>query len=160
MTVDGIPVPDDQGNIYYNSDNGAFKTFTYALSLDAGQAFTVAWEGCMKYYYQYYNEGDNIYIDNISITETSGGSPPSAPGTITGNDYPNTDQTGITYSVVAGGNVDTYTWTVPNGWSITAGQTTNTITVSAGSIDGNVGISTSSLWSMNNPLSHKQAHVL
>ena len=138
LTVDGIPVPDDQGNIYYNSDNGAFKTFTYDLSLYAGQDFTVAWEGCMKYYYQYYNEGDNIYIDNISITETSGGSPPSAPGTISGNDYPNADQTGITYSVVAGGNVDTYTWTVPNGWSITAGQTTNTITVTAASADGDI----------------------
>ena len=161
LTVDGIPVPDDQGNIYYNSDNGAFKTFTYDLSMYAGQDFTVAWEGCMKYYYQYYNEGDNIYIDNISITETSGGSPPSAPGTISGNDYPNADQTGITYSVVAGGNVDTYTWTVPNGWSITAGQTTNTITVSSGSIDGNVEVYATNIYgtSVTSTLGVKSAEL-
>jgi hypothetical protein len=140
LTINGTPVPDIFGNIYFNSTNGPHKTCEYDLSAYAGQDFTVAWEGCMKYHYQYYNEGDNIYIDNIAITQTTGGTAPTAPGTISGNDYPNTGQTGLTYSVVADNNVTTYVWATPVGWTIASGQGTNTITVLAGSIDGDVSV--------------------
>ena len=45
------------------------KTLTYDLSAYANtDTCTVAWEGCMKYYDYYYNEGDNIFIDNISYS--------------------------------------------------------------------------------------------
>ena len=138
LTVDGIPISDDQGNTYYNADNGPHKTFTYDLSAYANTDIVVAWEGCMKYYDYYYNEGDNIFIDNIVILEQAGGAPPSAPGTISGNDYPNGDQTGVTYSISPVNNATSYTWVTPVGWVITAGQGTTDLTVIAGSVDGNI----------------------
>ena len=84
------------------------------------------------------NEGDNIFIDNIVIVEQAGGAPPSAPGTISGNDYPNGDQTGVTYSISPVNNATSYAWVTPVGWVITAGQGSTDLTVTAGSIDGNI----------------------
>ena len=49
-----------------------FKTLTYDLSAYANMDFTVAWEGCMKYYEGYNGyDGDQIFIDDISLIETS-----------------------------------------------------------------------------------------
>ena len=144
LTVDGAPVADDQGNTYYSATSGdrygTWKTLTYDLSAYNGQDMVVAWEGCMKYSYGYYYEGDNIYIDNISLTESTNIVAPSAPGTITGTDYPNEGQTGITYSVVAAIGVDTYTWSFPSSWTITAGQGSSSVTVTAGSSSGNISV--------------------
>ena len=47
--------------------------------------------------------------------------------------------TGLTYSVTPVSGVTTYTWTVPTGWSITAGLGTASITVTAGTAEGPVG---------------------
>ena len=142
LTVDGVPVADDQGTIYYSATNGnytgAWKTHTYDLSAYANTDIVVAWEGCMKYSDYYYNEGDNIFIDNIVIVEQAGGAPPSAPGSISGNGYPNGDQTGVTYSISPVNNATSYTWATPVGWVITAGQGSTDLTVIAGSIDGNI----------------------
>ncbi|WP_207433516.1 ice-binding family protein [Sabulibacter ruber] len=68
-------------------------------------------------------------------------SPSSAPvlGAITG-------QTGAcgnargTYTVAAVAGVNIYTWIVPNGWTIEAGQGTNTITVVSGSTGGTISV--------------------
>jgi photosystem II stability/assembly factor-like uncharacterized protein len=63
---------------------------------------------------------------------------PAQPSEITGptSPCPGTFQT---YSVI---NVDgvTYTWTVPSDWTITSGQNTASITVTTGSIAGNINI--------------------
>ena len=51
-------------------------------------------------------------------------------------------QTGITYSVDNASGI-AYAWTVPNGWTITAVQGTNSITVTAGSSNGLVSVTPS-----------------
>ena len=60
-------------------------------------------------------------------------SAPATPGAISGTAQQCAGSTGQTYSVSAVTNATTYTWTVPTGWSVTAGAGTNTITVTAGS---------------------------
>ncbi len=62
---------------------------------------------------------------------------PAQPSTITGNQTPCENATGITYSVTAVPGVS-YAWTVPSGWSITAGQGSYSITVTAGSGSGSI----------------------
>ncbi|MCX6249766.1 MAG: T9SS type A sorting domain-containing protein [Bacteroidetes bacterium] len=66
--------------------------------------------------------------------------PPAAAGTITGPTTVCQNQSGAIYSVSAIPFATSYTWTVPNGASITAGSGTNTITVSYSSsaTSGNV----------------------
>lgn len=62
---------------------------------------------------------------------------PSQPSAINGPVSVNAGATGMVYSVsnVAGVN---YTWSVPTGWNITAGQNTNSVIVTAGSASGNI----------------------
>jgi uncharacterized protein YbdZ (MbtH family) len=50
------------------------------------------------------------------------------------------NQTGITYSIAPVTNASGYTWSVPAGWTITAGQGTNTVTVTAGTTPGNISV--------------------
>ncbi|RAW01600.1 glycine-rich domain-containing protein [Pseudochryseolinea flava] len=56
----------------------------------------------------------------------------SGPGAITGLSSTCPGITGLTYSVAAVAGATTYTWTVPTGWTITAGQNTTSITATAG----------------------------
>ena len=60
---------------------------------------------------------------------------PAQPSTIIGNNNPVQGTTGLTYSVTNVPGV-TYTWSVPAGWTITAGQNTNSIIVSVGASAG------------------------
>jgi hypothetical protein len=62
---------------------------------------------------------------------------PAQPSEITGNTMPCNGATDVTYSVEAATGV-TYNWSVPSGWSITAGSGTNEITVTVGSTSGDV----------------------
>lgn len=55
---------------------------------------------------------------------------PATAGTITGTNPVCAGATGVIYSVPAVANATTYNWTVPAGATITAGATTNTITIS------------------------------
>ena len=57
---------------------------------------------------------------------------PTTPGAIVGNVTQCPGLTGQTYSISAVPNTTTYTWTVPTGWSITAGAGTVSVTVSTG----------------------------
>lgn len=59
-------------------------------------------------------------------------------GTITGSTAACANQTNATYSIPAVPNASTYSWTVPSAASITAGQGTNTITVTFGNVSGNI----------------------
>ncbi|MBK9356600.1 MAG: hypothetical protein IPN08_04275 [Bacteroidales bacterium] len=61
---------------------------------------------------------------------------PAQPSAISGNTSPCSGSS-QTYSVTNVAGV-TYTWTVPAGWTITAGQGTNTITVTVGAAGGNI----------------------
>ncbi|WP_165864962.1 ice-binding family protein [Rufibacter latericius] len=67
-------------------------------------------------------------------------SAPFALGTITGQTITCTTSR-VTYQVAANANVNAYTWTVPIGWVIEAGQGTNSITVVPGASGGAVSVS-------------------
>ena len=49
-------------------------------------------------------------------------------------------ETSLAYSVAPVARASTYTWTVPEGWTITSGHGTNTILVTAGNIPGNISL--------------------
>ncbi len=62
---------------------------------------------------------------------------PGQPSPINGPTDPCENETGLIYNVTQEAGV-TNTWTVPTGWSITAGQGTHEITVTAGTDSGNI----------------------
>ncbi|MBU2019147.1 MAG: gliding motility-associated C-terminal domain-containing protein [Bacteroidetes bacterium] len=74
---------------------------------------------------------DTIFL-KITVTPK-----PSAAGAIVG-DNAGCAGDSKTYSIPAVTNATGYTWTVPSGTSITAGQNTNSITVTVGSTSGNI----------------------
>ncbi|MDI5895452.1 LamG-like jellyroll fold domain-containing protein [Flavobacterium algoritolerans] len=76
-----------------------------------------------------------------SIPITVNPATPATPGVISGTSTVCPDITGLTYSVVAVTNATSYTWSIPTGWSITAGAGTNSITVTSGSAGQNGNIS-------------------
>lgn len=65
---------------------------------------------------------------------------PAQPGPITGISPVCPGTTGHVYSISAVPDAETYTWTVPSGWTIAGGQGTLSITVDAGitAISGNI----------------------
>ena len=63
---------------------------------------------------------------------------PATPGPITGPAVVCGSQTGVVYSIAAVSGATNYTWNVPAGATITAGQGTPSITVSYGSTGGNL----------------------
>lgn len=67
------------------------------------------------------------------------------PGIISGLTAQCPSTTGLVYSVEAVPSVFAYKWIVPNGWTITAGQNTNRITVTSGSSGENGVISVTAL---------------
>jgi hypothetical protein len=67
-------------------------------------------------------------------------SPPPRPGAITGPAIVCNGSSGNTYSISNVSGAFSYSWTVPMGSTITSGQGTNTITVSFGSLSGNVSV--------------------
>jgi len=64
---------------------------------------------------------------------------PVMTGTITGNSNVCSGNTGLTYTIPAVTDATSYTWTVPSGWTITAGATSNSITATAGA-SGNISV--------------------
>jgi hypothetical protein len=58
---------------------------------------------------------------------------PSTPGTISGKTLVCNATTGLVYSVAPVANAVSYTWTLPANWTITAGASTNSITVNVAS---------------------------
>ncbi|NVO02142.1 MAG: hypothetical protein HXX09_05515, partial [Bacteroidetes bacterium] len=66
---------------------------------------------------------------------------PATPGAITGLASQPPSTTGLIYSIAAVAGATTYTWSVPVGWSITAGNGTSSITVTSGAIGQNGNIS-------------------
>jgi uncharacterized protein (TIGR02145 family) len=65
---------------------------------------------------------------------------PSAPGTISGNMYPDANGTGEIYSISEVNGATSYNWTVPTGSSITSGQGTTSITVDFGTTSGDISV--------------------
>lgn len=71
-------------------------------------------------------------IDAITISN-----PPAQPSAISGNLTPCPNATAVNYSVTNVSGVN-YTWEVPTGWNITAGNGTNQITVTVGNNNGTI----------------------
>lgn len=80
--------------------------------------------------------GSDVESKANFITVTT---PPAQPSAIVGNIAPCANSAGLTYSVNNVGGV-TYNWSVPSGWTITAGSGTNTITVTAGTTTGTISV--------------------
>ena len=77
----------------------------------------------------------------LAVTVSPG--TPNQPGSISGTTAQCPGLTNQTYSISAVANASTYTWTVPAGWSITAGAGTTSINVTTGSSGQNGNISVS-----------------
>ncbi|MCM8569045.1 T9SS type A sorting domain-containing protein [Gramella jeungdoensis] len=60
--------------------------------------------------------------------------------TITGETSVCHNATGLIYSIPSIQYATSYTWTVPSGWNIDTGQGSNSITVSAGTTNGNISV--------------------
>jgi uncharacterized protein affecting Mg2+/Co2+ transport len=63
---------------------------------------------------------------------TVGNSSPASPGAISGLSTQCPQSASQTYSITTVNNATSYTWTVPTGWTITAGQGTDNIIVTSG----------------------------
>ena len=79
-------------------------------------------------------------ISSNSITYSTLPATPAIPGDISGNFTPCQGSSQV-YSVVAVANATEYIWTFPSGWTVTSGNTTNSITVTVGTTSGNISIS-------------------
>jgi len=92
-----------------------------------------------QYYYKYYTSNNSCYSTGTTANATTR---TSQPGTITGTVTQCAGATGQTYSIAAVTGATSYSWTVPTGWSITAGAGTTSITVTAGTAgqNGNVSV--------------------
>jgi subtilisin-like proprotein convertase family protein len=75
---------------------------------------------------------------NSNVITTTVNNAPAQPTAITGWTSACSNDIGVVYSIDAVANASSYTWTVPSGASITAGQGTTSITVTFGSTSGNV----------------------
>ena len=92
------------------------------------------------------------YYDGISwISLYSRNNLLSAPASIVGVNAVCSGQTGITYSVSLIPGATSYNWTVPSGSSVTSGQTTNSITVTYGSMSGNICVTGNSTCGTSSP---------
>jgi hypothetical protein len=142
VTINGIPIADVNGETYFDGSNSTWKTMTYDLSLHAGSNFVLAFETCNKYYTGYTSTGlggDASYIDNISIVQTTGTPPPSAPGVITGNTYPNSGEI-VSYSISPVNGALDYTWSIPPTWTLMSPNGGLVIDVRTDDNDGNVSV--------------------
>ena len=76
----------------------------------------------------------------LAVTVVNG--PPTMPLAISGTVSQNPTTTLQVYSVLPVAGAATYTWTVPIGWTITAGAGTNSITVTTGTVgqSGNISV--------------------
>ena len=73
----------------------------------------------------------------FTVTQNSA---PATPSAITSVDSVCSGSNGIALSVVNDPTATGYTWSVPNGWSITGGNNTNAITASAGNAGGTISV--------------------
>ncbi|NOU45634.1 MAG: T9SS type A sorting domain-containing protein [Bacteroidales bacterium] len=125
------------GGIYKSTDQGAhwtefnegFESLPYATSLAVAGNYLFA---------------NNFFTGAAAYRRALSGDAPSEPDPIVGNESPCIGSTQI-YSVTNVPEVN-YTWEVPQDWIITAGQNTNSITVTVGTFTGWVKVTPSNGW--------------
>lgn len=77
------------------------------------------------------NSSSGLSSSNYPITVTII-TTPATPGAISGSANVNPSTSGLVYSISAVPSADTYTWTVPTGWTINSGQGTVSISATSG----------------------------
>ncbi|MDX2070832.1 MAG: PKD-like domain-containing protein, partial [Haliscomenobacter sp.] len=128
-------VPDGTYSVVYSisgantsSNNNATVTFaggtgsftTGNLNNDGNTTITINLLGCAIPS----NNTDSFVVDDG----------PAQPGAITGGTSVCDNTSGLVYSIAAVPGATSYTWSVPGGWQITAGQETTSITVTSGAL--------------------------
>lgn len=135
-------------NIYNdNSGNEIVETYTisgmgHAIALDTGSCYQQCGKTgtyALEVYFSSTFWAANFFniLNNNSVS-------------VNGQQTVTANQTNITYSVTSSSNT-TYTWTVPAGATITAGQGTNQITVNFGTTSGNVSVTETTTTCKNGP---------
>ncbi len=74
VLVNGVQVPDDQGVMDFNpTTTGAdpWQRLTFDLTAYAGSVFDLTLQACNRFSYHVQGEGDNVYVDNVSIINTT-----------------------------------------------------------------------------------------
>ena len=124
----------------------AFATIAGNGTTTVATAFTAP--ATTTTYYARYNPGAGSNCSPgscVSITVNVNPPAPATPGIITGTVAQCPNVTNLPYSIAAVANATSYTWTVPTGWVITAGASTNAITVTSGAFgqNGNITVTAS-----------------
>lgn len=133
-------------SLQVRNDSGAFanpNTGTY--NAPSTQVDNVHTSKNLRYFGAYWQHSSSCtFISNFDNFYVPTGARPVV-GPITGTASACAGTTGLTYSIPAVTGATTYAWTVPTGWSITGGGTTNSITVTAGSggQNGNITVTAS-----------------
>ena len=125
--------------ISFTSGSPGTGTFTTSSLVTAGAANVV---NVTKFTDQSTNNSSSLSVGTAAFTTSSA---PAIPESITGTTAQCASTSALTYSITAVANATTYTWAVPTGWSITAGQGTTSVTVTSGvsGQNGNVTVTAS-----------------
>jgi hypothetical protein len=78
VLVNGEQVADEDGNTDFNPATAAadpWKRLTFDLSAYAGTIFDITLQSATRFADKNQGEGDNVFIDNISITNTTNNKP-------------------------------------------------------------------------------------
>jgi len=155
------PCP-NTSNLHY-SINAVPNTTTYTWTVPGGWTIT-AGQGTLNI-----TVTSGAFGNNGNVTVTAGNTcgtsapatlavtvapgTPEVPGPISGNAIQCANLSGLIYSIDPVPNATSYTWTVPAGWNITAGQTTNTISVTTGLYgqNGNITVTASNVCGTSAP---------
>ena len=133
------------GNVY--SIVSVAGATSYTWTVPAGATIT-AGQGTTSATVTFGSTAGNITVTASSACGTSAASSqaisittvPATPGTITGSATACTGSTGNVYSIAAVAGATSYTWSVPAGATITAGQGTTSATITFGTTSGNVSV--------------------
>jgi hypothetical protein len=120
-------IPSGKGLTITNGQGTTSVTYTTstATTIDAGAITVYATNTC----------GNSSPSKASTTAVTVNAATPTMPGTITASGTAiSNSATGIILSVTAVANATSYTWTLPTGWNITAGENTRSITVSTSDI--------------------------
>jgi hypothetical protein len=130
------------------SDINWFASPTGGGSLWTGNILTIpALSTTTTYYVEAKNQITGFSSEpRVAVVATVFSATPATPGTITGSMTVCQNTSGLTYSVFSIAEATNYNWTLPTGWSITSGGTTNSITVSPGTTaqSGTIAVSATS----------------
>ncbi|MPM24685.1 hypothetical protein SDC9_71169 [bioreactor metagenome] len=159
-----VTICDGDNTSFTVTASGSGLTYQWQLSTDGGSTFNnITAAGSNPTYagytsstlnltaaaisnngYQYRCVVDNgvppVATSNAAILTVN--NVPAQPSAITGTSSTCQGVTGLVYSVTDVSGIN-YTWSVPAGWSITAGQGTNSITATSGSSGGTISVTPS-----------------